>query len=78
MTCYFYILYSSELDKFYLGHSCDDLEERIGRHLSSHKGYTSRAKDWRLVYSEVYSNKSEAYARERLVKSWKSKKKSRS
>ncbi|WP_338063644.1 GIY-YIG nuclease family protein [Algoriphagus faecimaris] len=43
-----------------------------------HIKITSRAKDWRLVYSEVYSNKSEAYARERLVKSWKSKKKSRS
>ena len=37
-----------------------------------HKGYTSKANDWELVYSETYNSKPEAYARERQIKKWKS------
>jgi len=75
MACHFYILQSTHLGKFYIGHTCEELEERIRKHLSDHSGFTSRAKDWRLVYSEEYPDKSSAYLRERTVKSWKSRKK---
>jgi putative endonuclease len=75
MACYFYILHSTQLDKFYVGHTCESLEERVRKHLSDHGGFTSRSKDWRLVYSEEYLEKRSAYLRERTVKSWKSKKK---
>ncbi|MGY6522384.1 MAG: GIY-YIG nuclease family protein [Mongoliitalea sp.] len=44
MTCYFYILYSQTLDKYYLGHTCDILEDRLRRHLSNHKGFTGKLK----------------------------------
>ena len=70
---YFYILYSEQLDRFYVGH-CQDLEQRLERHLSNHKGFTAKAKDWEIVYSEEFPSKSLAYARERQVKNWKSKK----
>ncbi|WP_240607728.1 GIY-YIG nuclease family protein [Marixanthomonas spongiae] len=40
--------------------------------MQNHKGYTARAKDWKLVYHEVFSTKAGAYARERKIKSWKS------
>ncbi|MGE8553535.1 MAG: GIY-YIG nuclease family protein [Chryseobacterium jejuense] len=43
--CYCYILYSESLEKYYIGHSCDDLQERLRKHLSNHKGFTSKAKD---------------------------------
>ena len=69
----FYILYSERADKFYIGHTGDDLEQRLRRHLSNHEGFTGKFNDWILVYSEVFSSKQEAYAREREVKSWKSK-----
>jgi putative endonuclease len=39
--------------------------------LSAHKGFTARAKDWEVVYSEltkIFSN-----AREQEIKKWKSK-----
>ncbi|WP_144602824.1 GIY-YIG nuclease family protein [Algoriphagus algorifonticola] len=75
MPCYFYILFSKEADKYYLGHTCDCLEERVRKHLSNHKGFTGKNKDWRLVYQEEFESKSDAFARERQVKSWKSKKK---
>ncbi|MEP0711350.1 GIY-YIG nuclease family protein [Algoriphagus sp.] len=75
MACHFYVLHSSILDQFYLGHSCEDLNERLRKHLSNHSGFTARSKDWELVYCESYPDKVLAYAREREVKSWKSRKK---
>ncbi|WP_228376810.1 GIY-YIG nuclease family protein [Chryseobacterium formosense] len=43
--CYCYILYSKSLDKYYIGHSCEDLQERLRKHLSNHTGFTDKAKD---------------------------------
>jgi putative endonuclease len=63
------------LDKYYVGHTCDTLENRIEKHLSNHKGYTAKAKDWVFVYTESYDLKTAAHSREKQVKSWKSSKK---
>ena len=71
MKYYFYILYSALLDNYYVGHT-SDLEVRIRKHNTHHKGYTGKVNDWKLVYSEQYADKKSAYARERQVKSWKS------
>ncbi len=70
---YFYILHSSTLNKYYIGATSDVLEERLRRHLTAHNGFTSYAKDWKLVYSEHYDDIKEALKRERQVKGWKSK-----
>ena len=71
--CYTYILYSETLDKFYIGHTCENLDERLRKHLSNHKGFTSKIKDWKIVYFEILENKSLAYKRELEIKYWKSK-----
>ena len=71
---HFYILYSSILDKFYIGHTCDDLNERIRKHSSNHKGFTGSLGDWELKFQEIFEQKTLAYARERQVKKWKSRK----
>jgi putative endonuclease len=68
----FYILYSAALDRFYIGHTTLSMEERLRRHLATHKGWTSRTKDWRAVYHEIYPDKASAFRREREVKAWKS------
>ena len=73
MSYYFYIIYSLNLDKYYLGHSFDT-KDRLSKHNTHHKGFTGRTNDWELVYSEKYPTKSEAYARERQVKKWKNRK----
>ena len=70
-----YILYSISADKYYVGHTGDDIQERIRKHLSNHKGFTSLFKDWQLMYSETFETKSEAYQREMEIKGWKNKKK---
>ena len=71
--CYTYILYSETLDKFYIGHTCENIDERLRKHLSNHKGFTANIKDWKIVYFEILENKSLAYKRELEIKSWKSK-----
>jgi len=72
---YFYVLYSQSLDGYYVGHTEQLPEERLQKHLTNHKGYTSKAKDWTIVHVEEYKTKEEAYTRERQAKAWKSKKK---
>ncbi|PJA05205.1 MAG: excinuclease ABC subunit C, partial [Flavobacteriales bacterium CG_4_10_14_0_2_um_filter_35_18] len=39
------------------------------------KGFTGKVDDWELKYQEHYLKKEEAYLRERILKSWKSRKK---
>ncbi|MBS1548857.1 MAG: GIY-YIG nuclease family protein [Bacteroidetes bacterium] len=69
---YVYILYSEFLDRFYIGMSHDP-KERLTKHLQKHAGFTSRAKDWKIVYTEAFPTKEHASERERQIKKWKSK-----
>jgi putative endonuclease len=71
----FYILHSSTLNRYYVGHTGDDLQERLRRHNSNHKGFTGKIGDWVIVYIETYPAKTAAYQREREIKGWKSRKK---
>ena len=68
---YFYILYSRDLNQYYIGHTSESLQERLRKHLSHHSGFTSKAKDWLVVYYEEFETKSLAYKRELEVKKWK-------
>jgi putative endonuclease len=71
--CYFYILHSASIDKFYIGHTCETPEVRLRKYLSNHSGFTSKAKDWIIVYFEEIEDKSSTYRRELEIKKWKSK-----
>ena len=70
MPYHFYILFSDKADKYYIGHT-SQLEERLRKHNSNHKGFTGKYNDWKVVYTEAFETKSDAYARERQVKNWK-------
>ncbi len=69
---YVYILYSKAIDAYYIGSTSMLIEERLRRHLSSHNGFTGRAKDWEVVYFQSYENKKDAILREQEIKKWKS------
>jgi putative endonuclease len=71
---YLYILFSEKKTKYYVGHTGDDLNERLRKHNSNHKGFTGGLGDWKIVHSETYSTKSDAYQRELQIKKWKSSK----
>jgi len=67
-----YILFSQSLDKYYVGSTSMDVNQRLRRHLSDHKGFTAKAKDWVVVYSERFDDLSSARKREMQIKKWKS------
>ncbi|MCB9348392.1 MAG: GIY-YIG nuclease family protein [Lewinellaceae bacterium] len=69
-----YILYSKILGRYYVGHCEAPIEDRLRRHLTNHKGFTGKAKDWQIVYKECFDSKEEAYSRERAIKGKKSRK----
>ena len=70
---YCYILYSTKLDKYYIG-STGDLEGRLLRHNTSNQGFTSTGKPWEIKYFESFETKSEAQKREVQLKKWKNRK----
>jgi putative endonuclease len=65
-----YIIFSSTKNKFYIGYT-SDLEERIIRHNQKSKGFTGNTNDWKIVYIESFTTKSEVVSREKQIKSWK-------
>jgi putative endonuclease len=69
-----YILYSKIIDKYYIGYT-SDMPARLIRHNQKSKGFTGKVNDWELVYQENFKTKQEAYSRERILKSWKSRRK---
>ncbi len=71
---YTYVIYSAVRDKYYIG-STSDLEQRLFKHNTNHKGFTGKAGDWEIVYFKEFAKKQDALLRERQIKSWKSRKK---
>ena len=82
MNFIFYVLYSSSADRYYIGHTVsaeapregrtsEPIDERLRKHNSHHKGFTGKFDDWKVLYTERFATKSEAYQRELQVKSWK-------
>ncbi len=70
--CYCYILFSEKRGKYYVGQTCDDINERIRKHNSNHVGFTGGIGDWTLKYLEEFETKQFAILREKEIKSWKS------
>jgi putative endonuclease len=66
-----YIIYSPQLDQFYIGQT-QNLEDRLFRHNNSGSKSTKKAKDWELKYTESFLTRSEAVQRETQIKKMKS------
>jgi len=48
-----YIIYSSKLDKYYIG-ACTDLQRRLYEHSIGHSKFTSTGVPWTLKHSEEF------------------------
>ena len=68
-----YILYSSKIDKYYVGYT-SNLQLRLERHNSGWGKYSSRGTPWELVYFEKFISKHDAIKRENQIKKKKSRK----
>jgi putative endonuclease len=69
-----YILYSKQADKYYIGFTGGDINERMRKHNTNHKGFTGKFSDWVVVHSEIFLEKRLSMAREKEIKNWKSRK----
>ena len=67
-TMYVYILYSSSLERYYVGIT-DDLENRLEQHNSGKGNYTSKGMPWKLVRQFECENRAEAVRLEKKIKS---------
>ena len=67
MTYFVYILYSPSLDVYYKGFS-QNVEKRLEYHLESENKYSSKTKDWMIVYVKEFSSKTEALQEEQRLK----------
>jgi putative endonuclease len=67
-----YVLKSSVVDTYYIGVTAD-LEDRIRRHNEGRSRATKAYRPWEIAYTEEYSSRSQALARERQLKAWKNK-----
>ncbi len=65
-----YILQSLKSNKFYIGHT-SDIEKRLFEHNNKRVRSTKYGAPWRIVYSENFGTKSEAFRREMEIKSYK-------
>jgi len=74
--CNCYILYSEKLDRFYIGSTILQPEERLHSHLVSFYGqskFTAKASDWKLFYDIACDSKEQALRIEMHIKRMKSK-----
>ena len=70
---YTYILYSTKLNKYYVG-ACVDLKRRLNEHNIGHSKYTSTGIPWILKHTEIFESLQEAKKREFAIKKMKSRK----
>lgn len=70
---YCYILESLKDGSFYIGIT-GNLEKRVSFHNKGKVRYTNTRKPFRLFYFEAFKTLSEAYKREKQIKSWKKRK----
>ena len=76
MSCC-YILYSKEIDHFYIGSTSLKPEERLKRHLEEYYGkqkFTAQVKDWEIFYVIECSTIEQAKKVEKHIKRMKSRK----
>ncbi|MCA9353533.1 GIY-YIG nuclease family protein [Candidatus Nomurabacteria bacterium] len=77
MSYFVYILFSEKDKKLYVG-CTSDLEKRLIRHNSGFVESTKNRRPIVLIKKEIFDNKSEAFKRERFLKSlWGAREKSK-
>jgi putative endonuclease len=74
MTYFIYIIYSSCIDRYYVGYSSNPWNRLIQHNSNAKNKYTGRATDWVLKSTFEAENESGAIQLERFIKKQKSRK----
>jgi putative endonuclease len=72
MGFYLYILFSTKLNKYYIGQT-NDIKDRLRRHNAGLETYTSKGIPWEVKYYQKVDTRSESMRLEKKVKNLKSK-----
>jgi putative endonuclease len=73
MTYHIYIIYSSSIDRYYVGYSSDPWRRFEQHNTNTADKYTGKAKDWQLMaVFQVCGSEGEAVKIERFIKKQKS------
>lgn len=67
---YLYIIQSEKTNRYYVG-STQDLSTRLVAHNTGSNRSTKNGRPWRIVHSEQFMTRAEAFGREQQVKSYK-------
>ena len=67
MQYFVYILFSEELNVYYKGFSTD-VEKRLENHLKNENKFTSKVRDWKIVYIKEFPDKRSALQEEKRIK----------
>ena len=65
-----YVLYSKKYDKIYIGYTSDLIKRFHSHNELGTKGYTVKYRPWDVIYTEVFSNKTDAMKREKELKTY--------
>jgi len=65
-----YILHSEKNKKYYIGHT-NNIQDRIRRHNRKLVNSTKSGCPWKIIYTEDFDNKNDAYRREFQIKAYK-------
>jgi len=64
-----YVLYSENYSKIYVGYTSNMEQRLLSHNILETKGYTLKYRPWKVIYSEVFSEKPEVMKREKQLKS---------
>jgi putative endonuclease len=64
---YTYILFSEKLNRYYIGQT-QDIDSRLVEHNSGKGKFTGKAKDWVVVFTQIFETRGEAMIMESKIK----------
>ena len=63
-----YVLYSEKHNKIYVGYTSNIDQRLLSHNELETKGFTLRYRPWKLIYTEVFSEKSKSYEKRKAIK----------
>jgi putative endonuclease len=60
-----YVLYSEKFNKIYVGYTSNMEQRLLSHNILETKGSTLKYRPWKVIYTEVFSEKPEAMKREK-------------
>jgi len=64
-----YVLKSIKTSKRYVGYTAKDLFDRLKEHISGSNKWTRVNRPFKIIYKEIFQNKTEVIRREKFLKS---------